>query len=119
MGATLGALFLSSAFATLMTISLLWTISGEGISRIGPALAYVFSGLIVPLPLLPDWAQTTLRLLPFRGLVDTPFRLYMGHLPPREALGALAHQAAWTLALVGWGRWLLRRGLRRVVVQGG
>ena len=118
-GATLGALFLGSAIATLLTISLLWTISGEGISRLVPAVQLIFSGMIIPLPLFPDWAQPILNLLPFRGLADVPFRLYMGHIPPEQAIGELLHQAAWTLALVALGRWVLARGLRRLVVQGG
>jgi len=117
--ATVGALALSSAIATLLTISLLWTISGEGISRIVPAAVFVFSGMIVPLPLWPDWAQPLLDFLPFRGMADVPFRIYMGHIPPHDAVFALAHQAAWTVALVALGRRLLARGTRRLVVQGG
>jgi ABC-2 type transport system permease protein len=33
--------------------------------------------------------------------------------------GVLAHQPLWPVALVGLGRWLLARGVRRLVVQGG
>jgi len=119
MAATFGALLLSSAIATLLTISLLWTISGEGISRLVPAAILIFSGTIVPLPLFPDWAQPILNALPFRGLADVPFRLYMGHIPPEQAIGVFVHQAAWTVALVALGRWVLARGMRRLVVQGG
>jgi ABC-2 type transport system permease protein len=79
----------------------------------------LLSGALVPLPLLPEWIQPLAAALPFRGLLDTPFRLYLGHLPPAEALLAVAHQLAWTVALVLLGRWLLARALRRVVVQGG
>ena len=60
-----------------------------------------------------------LDFLPFRGLVDLPFRLYMGHIPPREVFGVLSHQLLWTAGLVLLGRWLLARGTRRLVVQGG
>ena len=98
---------------------MLWTVAGEGISRLVPAAVFVFSGMIVPLPLFPDWAQPVLNFLPFRGLADVPFRLYMGHIEAAEGIGVLAHQMAWTVALVMLGRWLLRRGLRRLVVQGG
>ncbi|MBC7236831.1 MAG: hypothetical protein H5T69_13410 [Chloroflexi bacterium] len=115
----LGALLLSAALGTLMCISLFWTISGDGLSRLLAALALVFSGAVVPLPLFPDWAQPILAWLPFRGLMDTPFRLYMGHIPHREAPMAILHQWAWVAILVWIGRWALARGLRRVVVQGG
>jgi len=117
--AMLGALMLGAAITNLITISLLWTISGQGMARLMPACVWVLSGSIIPLPLFPDWAQATLNFLPFRDLVDTPYRLYMGHIPPQYAIYVLAHQAVWTAALVLLGRWLLARGTRRLVVHGG
>jgi viologen exporter family transport system permease protein len=116
---TLGALLLSSAFSTLVTLSLLWTISGEGVARLAPMIVSFFSGMLVPLPLFPGWAQPVLNFLPFRGLVDVPFRVYLGHIPPAQLGGVLAHQLLWTVALVALGRAILFRGTRRLVVQGG
>jgi ABC-2 type transport system permease protein len=119
LAAVAGAMLLTSAVTMLMTISLLWSISGEGVRRLLAASATLLSGIVVPLPLFPDWLQPVLAALPFRGIVDTPFRLYMGHIPPGRLPALLAHQLAWTAAMVLLGRWLLSRGLRRVVVQGG
>ncbi|MHC4481210.1 MAG: ABC transporter permease, partial [Planctomycetota bacterium] len=115
---TAAALLLASAVTSLLAISLLWTISGEGASRLLSISVYVLGGLIVPLPLLPHWLQGVVNFLPFRGIVDVPARLYMGHIPPAQALPMLLHQLAWTAALVAFGRALLSRGLRRLVVQG-
>ena len=117
--ATAGAVILACTISILLTISLFWTISGEGISHLVMVSVWLFSGMIVPLPLFPDWAQTILRVLPFRGLMDTPFRLYMGHIPPTEVFGVITHQLIWATVLFLFGRWLLRRGLGRVVIQGG
>lgn len=114
-----GAVLLSCAITALLSISLLWTISGEGIARIAPSVVLVFSGMLVPLPLLPDWAQAVVNVLPFRGVADTPFRLYIGHIPPGEVGQVLAQQIGWTIALVALGRWVLSRGVRRLVAQGG
>jgi ABC-2 type transport system permease protein len=114
-----GALLLSAAFATLINISLLYTVSGEGIARIAPVLTYTLSGLLVPIPLLPTWAQHLLNFLPFRGIMDAPFRLYTGHIPATEAGWVFAHQWIWAFAMILGGRWLLSRALRRLVVQGG
>ena len=119
LAATLGALALSGAITTALSISLLWTVSGDGLARLLPTVVLVFSGMLIPLPLLPDWAQPILDFLPFRGLVDVPFRLYMGHLPAHRLPALLAHQLGWTAALIGLGRYLLRRHTRRLVVQGG
>jgi ABC-2 type transport system permease protein len=114
-----GAVLLSCAIGTLISVSLLWSLSGDGVSRLMPALSYTLSGMMVPIPLFPAWARSTLEFLPFRGLVDAPFRVYMGHIPPSELLPVLAHQLAWTVAFVLLGRGLLARWRRQVVVQGG
>ena len=119
LAATLGALFLGAAIGTLISISMLWTISGQGLANFLQVSIFIFSGMIIPLPLFPDWCQSILEFLPFRGLVDAPFRLYMGHYPPAAIFPLLGHQLAWTLALVLYGRWLLGRSARRLVVQGG
>lgn len=117
--AILGAVILSTSFAVLMTITLLWTVSSEGVNGImGPAV-WLLSGSIVPLPLYPQWAQEILNVLPFRGLADIPFRLYLGHLPPDIVPGLLLHQLLWSAALIALGRFILSRGTRRLVVQGG
>jgi ABC-2 type transport system permease protein len=117
--ATTGALLLAAAFTTLFTISLLWTISGEGLWRLIQAVAPLLSGLLIPLPFFPQWAQPLLNALPFRGLIDVPFRVYVGNIPPEQIGAVLAHQAAWIAALVFLGRRLLAHGTHRLVVQGG
>jgi ABC-2 type transport system permease protein len=112
-------LLLGCALTTLINVSLLWTISGDGAVILMTTLATFLSGMIIPLPLFPDWAQPIVQALPFAGLVDLPFRVFTGHIPPAAAVSVLRHQIFWTIGLVLCGRWLLSRGMRRVVVQGG
>jgi len=117
--AMLAAVALGTALTMLVHVSLLWTVSGEGLARVMPSLVIVFSGMVIPLPLFPDWAQPVLRALPFRGLVDVPNRIWLGHIPVSQAWEELALVGVWTGVLVLAGRRLLRRGLRRLAVQGG
>ena len=63
--------------------------------------------------------QQLIAFLPFRALVDTPFRLYLGMLTGMAAVTALAHQIFWTVAFVLVGRAILTGHIRRLVVQGG
>ena len=70
-------------------------------------------------PLFPDGVQTVLNYSPFAGLMDLPFRLYIGHIPAEEVGGVLLRQIGWTAAFIAFGRWLLRRGTRVLVTQGG
>jgi ABC-2 type transport system permease protein len=115
----LGAVALNAALCTIITATLMWTVSGEGIARIFPSVVAIGSGLVIPLPLFPDWAQPIFDALPFRGMADDPFRLYLGLLPPSAIGLVLLRQLFWTLVLVGIGRLMVSRGLRRMVVQGG
>jgi ABC-2 type transport system permease protein len=114
-----GGVLTAAAIIALLTITLLWTISGEGISRLAPGLIFIFSGIIVPLPFLPKALQQLSDVLPFRGLIDTPLRIYLGQLYGSSAFSALALQWGWLLALVLIGRALMARGVRRLVAQGG
>jgi ABC-2 type transport system permease protein len=114
-----GALAVSAAITTLMSVLLVSTISGEGLAVLLGAVVALLSGMVIPLPLFPDWAQPLLRALPFPALMDLPARVYTGHIPARQVGGVVLHQALWTAALVAGGAWLLRRATRRLVVQGG
>lgn len=114
----LGA-FLSAAITTLIIITLFWTISGEGIQRLMPHIALLLSGIIVPLPLFPEWLQPFLNIQPLRGVIDIPSRLYTGVIPAQEAFYYLGFQIIWILILVGVGKWLMSRALRQIVIQGG
>jgi ABC-2 type transport system permease protein len=113
------AVLLAAAITTFCVVTVMWTIAGEGVSRLLPSVALLLSGLVIPLPLFPAWSRWYFRLQPFSGVFDHPFRLYTGNIPVADTGWVLLHQAGWTLAFVLAGRWLVARGLQRLVVQGG
>jgi ABC-2 type transport system permease protein len=119
LGCFVGAVLVSSALTALISVSMMWTVSGDGVPMLVAACATMFGGLVIPLPLFPDWCQPILYALPFADLLDLPSRVFTGHISPHDAVWVIAHQLAWTIGLVVLGRWLLARGLRRLVVQGG
>lgn len=115
----LGTLLLSCAITNLYNISMLWTIGGEGVFPLLGTCSMLLSGMIIPLPLFPDWLARVMYVLPFAGLADTPYRVYTGSYSAGMSVLLFAQQVGWTIVLVLLGRWVLGRGLRRVVVQGG
>jgi ABC-2 type transport system permease protein len=119
----LPALALGIALSVVLTVLIqavmLWTVSPDGIQRLVPAVAIVFSGNLMPLPLMPDWLQPVLNWQPLRGVVDVPAQIYSGHLVGSERLLALANSLLWLLLLMPLGAWLVQRGLRRLEVAGG
>jgi ABC-2 type transport system permease protein len=110
---------LGIAITMSMQVTILWSLRADGIQRIVPGVVLLCGGMVIPLPMLPSGLQAVFYWLPFRGVVDVPYRAYSGSLAPGEALSAAFLSAAWGVALVFLGRHVMRRGLGRVVVQGG
>jgi len=110
---------LSSAFSTLLDVLVVMTLSERGVNILVAPLSIVFSGSLVPLPLLPQWMQPFMQYQPFAGLVDVPFRIYSGHLAGWPAVAALGRQAVWSVLLVALGRAVMRRAMSRLQTQGG
>lgn len=116
---TLAAILLGAVITANLAVLLFYTISGTGINYAAPGIIMFFSGMIVPVPLMPRWLETVTNFLPFRGLADTPFRIYMGHFSYLESAAAILHQCLWIAVLIVIGRLVLSRAVKRVVVQGG
>ncbi len=113
------AVLIGAALTNFMNITLMWTISGEGLGLFLGVLVWLLSGLTIPLLFFPDWAQAIIDLFPFRYVVDIPFRFYLGHISPDQIWSHLPFQIAHLGALIAGGHLILNRGVRRLVAQGG
>lgn len=113
------AAVLGTAITMMINVSMVWTVSGVGTVALVSAVVTLFSGMVIPLPLFPEWTQTLITLLPFRGLVDAPFRLYSAHIPAKYLTYTLLHQWIWIAVFLLWGKAFLRKGAKALVVQGG
>ncbi|MHA7964442.1 ABC transporter permease [Paenibacillus sp. CAU 1782] len=107
------------AISMLIYISVFWTMSPVGSTLLIAIIGEFLAGLVIPVPLMPEWLQSIVYALPFRFTADFPFRVYSGHIPVNEAISGIGLQLLWILALAAFGQWLMRRALRSVVVQGG
>jgi ABC-2 type transport system permease protein len=113
------ALLLSCSITNIITISAFWTVAGDGMGRIFPAVIMLLSGVLIPLAYFPDWMQTTLRILPFSGLVDTPMNFYLGIIPANGLLTYGLLQIFWTIVFMLIGLRLFDMATKKLVVQGG
>jgi len=113
------ALFLCAAVVGIFDILLFRTVSAVGATSLAASLVSLGSGLLVPLPVLPPALGSTLKLLPFSGLADAPFRFWTGIAPLATLPASLAHQVGWTIVLVAAGRAVVRRELLRLDILGG
>jgi ABC-2 type transport system permease protein len=78
-----------------------------------------FSGMMVPLALMPAWLQTVSWSLPFVHFTTTPASIYLGRVDLAAALGLLAAQAAWSVGLWVLARLLWSQLVKKVTVHGG
>jgi ABC-2 type transport system permease protein len=117
--AVAAAMVLSAALTLLLSLGSFWTVGGDGLAMVAPVVIWSLSGITLPLPLFPDWIQPLFAVLPFRGLLDTPVRLYTGDLPADACWLAIAHQLAWAALLMVVARAAIDRGLRRLATAGG
>ena len=114
----LGLLVIVS-ISMLIYISVFWTMSPIGSILMISVAGEFLAGMIIPVPLMPEWLQSIAYVLPFRWTADFPFRVYSGHIPVTEASWGIAIQLLWLVLLIIVGQWLMRKALRAVVVQGG
>jgi ABC-2 type transport system permease protein len=90
-----------------------WTTRVGGFFELYFTVELLFSGRLVPLSLMPAWAQRVADFLPFQYAFGFPIELLLGKFTPQEALYGLGMQAFWiAVGLLGsavtW-RFALRR----------
>jgi ABC-2 type transport system permease protein len=95
------------------------TDSYYGVAFTRTALHGAFSGLSAPLALFPEPLRSIAACLPFRHVIETPARVWLGQVQGREALHFIALQALWIAILLPLGHAVFRVALRRIQIQGG
>ncbi|KIL35054.1 ABC transporter permease [Cohnella kolymensis] len=112
-------LLLLVSISMFIYISVFWTMSPVGSTLMIGAFGEFMAGLIIPVPLMPEWLQKIAYSLPFRWTADFPFRVYSGQIPAHDAAWGILVQLVWLVVLVTLGKMLMNKALRQVVVQGG
>jgi len=110
-------MLLSAGFTVLLNIAVT-ALKTRRAANLAPALVTPLSGMIIPLVLMPGWAQPFLFWQPFAGLADIPYRIYFGNLTGMSAATGLAAQALWVVLFIVIGRFWMRRVMSRVDMQG-
>lgn len=117
--ALLIGLLMIVSLSMLMYISVFVTLSPSGSLLMFGVLGEFLAGMIIPVPLMPEWLQRIVYVLPFRWTADFPFRVYSGHIPLQDAIAGIGIQLLWLFGLLWLGKSAMTKVLRKVVVQGG
>ena len=79
----------------------------------------LLSGRMVPLSLMPGWAQTLADLLPFQWAFQFPIDVLLGRLSTAEVWRGIGMQVLWSAIAIGVTAVMWRRGVRRFAAVGG
>lgn len=90
-----------------------------GFSLLKTNLVNFFSGAVIPIAFMPQWAQNILYCLPFASLSYTPVMIYMGKYGALQTALSLFLQAFWALAFWALSKLVWLISLKHVTVQGG
>ena len=116
-------LFLSSILVTtiilLYHIICLFTLDDKGVVSIFMVASDILSGLVIPIPFFPKFLQNISDFLPFRYVGDFPFRLYVRNIPITAGFKGIIFQIIWIIILIVVGRLLMKKALKKAVIQGG
>ena len=95
------------------------TLSQKGTATIIVAISNLLGGSIIPIPLMPNSVQNVLNFLPFRYISDLPFRIYIGNIGITDGLIQIGISLFWLVTTILIGKILIKKALKKTVIQGG
>ena len=113
----LGGVIRTMFMSTLGMVTF-WTTRVSALFELLIALELLLSGRLVPLPLMPDWAEDIANVLPFKWSFYFPIETLVGDMSNRELLEGLGMQLLWFVALTGLFLFVWRFAVRRYSAVG-
>jgi ABC-2 type transport system permease protein len=107
--------FLLSAAVTSVAF---WTTRVYSINDFYYALKLLFSGLFVPLTLMPKIVQTIAQYLPYQLQIYFPIQLILGKLSPAQIIQGYVSGIVWLLVAVTVFNLIWRNGIKRYSAVG-
>lgn len=116
---TLNGLMLYFMISYVVGLLAFWYLEVWHFERLLNDLISVFSGALIPLWFFPPFLLSLSEWLPFRLIYYAPLSLYLEKVPLSAVGGIIFQQCLWLGALLLMEQILWRRGIKKLVVQGG
>ena len=116
---TLNGLLLYFMISYVVGLLAFWYLEIWHFERLLNDLIKVFSGALIPLWFFPPFLVALSEWLPFRLIYYVPISFYLEKIPLADAGALILQQAFWLGILLWIERFLWRRGVEKLVVQGG
>jgi ABC-2 type transport system permease protein len=113
-----GAYLIRTMFMSILGMITFWTTRVSAIFELAVAVELLLSGRLVPLTLMPDWAEDLAAVLPFQWSFYFPIQALIGDYSTGELIGGLGMQALWFLVLTGLTLFVWRFAVRRYSAVG-
>lgn len=106
-------------FELILGVIAFYTDSIWGIEMFKRAILSIFSGMIAPITLFPEFLQKIANFLPFKDCIYTPVNIYFGKLETVEILQVLLKQCIWIAILYIIAKLLFKKAIKNITVNGG
>jgi ABC-2 type transport system permease protein len=113
-----GAYLIRTMFLTSLGMVTFWTTRVSALFELVVGIELLLSGRLVPLPLMPAWAEDVANVLPFKWSFYFPIQTLVGDLSNRELLEGLGIQLLWIVVLTGLFLVVWRFAIRRYSAVG-
>ena len=79
----------------------------------------IFSGVIAPITLFPNWFQRLANILPFKELVYTPVNIWLGQTQISEIIFVIVKQILWGVLLYIVAKIFFNHAIKKITINGG
>lgn len=107
-----GAYLIRTFLLWILGMVTFWTTRVSALFEVFFALELLLSGRLVPMALMPEWAQTLANFLPFQWTFGFPITALVGPITDRDLLIGLAAQTGWIVAGAIAAQLMWRRAVR-------
>ena len=109
----------SFSWRFLVNLGAFWSPNALGIGRFLFVISWFLSGFLMPLRYYPDWVVTIANLTPFPYTINVVIDTFIGVLIGPDLVVVVLIQLAWIAGLGLLSGFVLRLGIRRLVILGG
>lgn len=96
-----------------------YTNSIWGMEILRKSIISIFSGLIAPLTLFPEWFQKIADILPFKEFIYTPINIYLGRIPLNEIFIIILKLLVWLFLTYLIAKIFFNKAVKKITINGG
>lgn len=108
------------AYCMLMYITVMKTVSSQGVRNAFNLVFDFCSGGLIPIPFMPDKVVKVLKFTPFYYTQNVFSNIYNGYISgDKEIIKIIIIQVIWLVLLTGIGKAIMQRQIKKIEVNGG